>query len=775
MKFLKVILSVYIGIVGDLALKAADNDSISVTNQETALKLLQDTEKNRFLKKEKTDDYKNAYEILKKELSETNISTVTSLFYLAQAQNQSSYDAKSKKELNDTLQKSLESFLSFKKQAGNIEEFNKKLTIADLTCGDILLRLERYTEAEQVLLSLYENKGTDGNGKNEVDKSLCLLYAKTGDEKNEAIYEKKLGYLPRKKTFDVMPKGGIDIKASWNKDVQGLSSISTREQSFQRLIENSFYKDTALQPRGPIKDIIVCKQAKGDPIFLILCRTPYFSKENSQEFKGHLFIVKANGEMIKYSNNIVDDNGFIGDVLDNGYVQMGTVSFARLLNGKEITEAALLQIDDCLTPLVVAYTYPQKELKLVKNKTKTIDCFSDSKKIATLSYDEKWISDSKNLILIDKDVISQKRNASNEDSSSLIMSILEGDRFLAEGPIEGDYMEGYSPELLQKAENGDAYAQYNIGTCYDPTFGGGGEVEKDAENALKWYRKSASQGNPYGQLEVGKCFSMGIGVEVNHREAVKWFRKSAEQGNGDGQSCLGTAYNNGDGVATDFEEALKWALLAQKNGKETERTINWLKQMIDQEKASERKDRQIGVETVSCSLVDSEYNNGDTFLLKTGDGVVFDAHLYGVDAFETSNDFPSLVAEQAKYFGITNEQAIELGNKAREFIRTELTKDHQTKTIAFTTPASNFLKKESNNKPVLNGEIIVDGESLACLLVKNGLVKIYGTIPHTHPEYIVSREKLLQLEAEAKREKVGGWGLVKSPNVESSTNPQQNP
>ena len=774
MNFLKVILSVYIGILGDLALKAADNDSISVTNKEAALKLLQDTEKNRFLKKEKTDDYKNAYEILKKELSETNISTITSLFYLAQAQNQISYDAKSKEELNDTLQKSLESFLSFKKQAEDIEEFNKKLIIADLTCGDILLRLERYTEAEKVLLSLYENKGTDGNEKNEVDKSLCLLYAKTGDEKNEAIYEKKLRYSPRKKTFDVMPKGNIDIKASWNKDVQGLAAISTREQSFQRLIENSIYKDNAFKLRGPIKDIIVCKQAAGEPIFLILCRTTYFSKENSQEFKGHLFIIKANGEMIKYSNNIADDNGFIGDVLDNGYVQMGTVFFARLQNGKEITAAALLQVDDNLTPLFVAYTHPQKELKLVKNGSKTIDCFSGSQKIAILSYDQKWVSSSKDVAIIDKEVISLKKNVSNEDSDSSIMSVLEEDRSLAVSPIEGDYMESYSPELLQKAENGDARAQYNLGMCYDPFSGGLGEVEKDAENALKWYRKSASQGNTYGQYNLGRCYSMGIGVEVNHKEAVKWFRKSAEQGNGDGQSCLGTAYNNGDGVAKDFEEALKWALLAQKNGKETEETIIWLKQMIDQEKASERKDRQIGVETVSCSLVDSEYNNGDTFLLKTGDGVVFDAHLYGVDAFETSNDFPSLVTEQAKYFGITNEEAIGLGNKARELVREKLKKNPEAKTFGFTTPDFIFLKKESNNKSVLDGEIIVDGESLACLLVRNGLVKIYGTIPHTHPEYIVSREKLLQLEAEAKRKKVGGWGLVKSPNVESSTNPQQN-
>ena len=329
-------------------------------------------------------------------------------------------------------------------------------------------------------------------------------------------------------------------------------------------------------------------------------------------------------------------------------------------------------------------------------------------------------------------------------------------------------LESFSEELVRKAEEGDPQSQYNLGRCYSSNMG----VDNDPEAAFKWYQKSADQGNSCGQLGVGECYSMGIGVEVNHKEAVKWFRRSAEQGNGQAQSCLSTAYNNGDGVAKDFEEALKWALLAQKNGQETEKEIIWLKKMTEQEKAFERKDRQLSAKTVSCTLVDCEYNNGDTFLLKTEDGVIFDAHLYGVDAFETSNEFPSIVTEQAKYFGITNEQAIELGNKAREFIRTELTKNHQTKKIAFTTPAFIFLKKESNNKSVLDGEIIVDGESLACSLVKNGLVKIYGTIPHTQPEYIVSREKLLQLEAEAKKEKVGGWGLVKSPKIESSTNPQ---
>ena len=62
--------------------------------------------------------------------------------------------------------------------------------------------------------------------------------------------------------------------------------------------------------------------------------------------------------------------------------------------------------------------------------------------------------------------------------------------------------EPYSPELVKKAEAGDAKAQFLLGACY---YEGEG-VEKDEKEAVKWYTKSAEQGNAGAkkQLELLK-------------------------------------------------------------------------------------------------------------------------------------------------------------------------------------------------------------------------------------------------------------------------------
>ena len=48
----------------------------------------------------------------------------------------------------------------------------------------------------------------------------------------------------------------------------------------------------------------------------------------------------------------------------------------------------------------------------------------------------------------------------------------------------------YSPELVKKAEGGDAEAQSDLGACY---YLGSG-VTQDYREAVKWYRKSAEHG-----------------------------------------------------------------------------------------------------------------------------------------------------------------------------------------------------------------------------------------------------------------------------------------
>ena len=54
-------------------------------------------------------------------------------------------------------------------------------------------------------------------------------------------------------------------------------------------------------------------------------------------------------------------------------------------------------------------------------------------------------------------------------------------------------------------------------------------VERDYEEAVKWYRLAAEQGNSRGQCALGKMYELGKGVKRNKKEALKWYCLAAEQ------------------------------------------------------------------------------------------------------------------------------------------------------------------------------------------------------------------------------------------------------
>jgi len=155
-----------------------------------------------------------------------------------------------------------------------------------------------------------------------------------------------------------------------------------------------------------------------------------------------------------------------------------------------------------------------------------------------------------------------------------------------------------------------------------------------------------------------------------------------------------------------------------------------------------------------CSFLGGQYFDGDSFSVLTPKGETRICRLYAVDTCETDNEFAERVTEQALYFGITSEQAVELGNKAKNFTE-ELLKN---KKLSFITKWHKALGRSKSDR--FYGEIIVDGESLACILVKNGLARIHGIIPPNDRTFIFTRAKLEQLEAEAKKAGAGGWGMA---------------
>ena len=78
--------------------------------------------------------------------------------------------------------------------------------------------------------------------------------------------------------------------------------------------------------------------------------------------------------------------------------------------------------------------------------------------------------------------------------------------------------------------------------------------------------KSALQGDPEAQRDLGVCFFYGEGVHKNPAEAVKWYRRAAKQCDAKAQYNLALCYEHGDGVRKNWRQALMLFSAASRNG-----------------------------------------------------------------------------------------------------------------------------------------------------------------------------------------------------------------
>ena len=127
---------------------------------------------------------------------------------------------------------------------------------------------------------------------------------------------------------------------------------------------------------------------------------------------------------------------------------------------------------------------------------------------------------------------------------------------------ENEKTESYSKDLVQRAEGGDAQAQYNLGMCF---FNGEGTKSNDIE-AIKWLTKAGDGGLPKAQCELGLIYSSGEGVNKDFKKAFEWYEKAAEKDDPEAQTALGGAYFAGRGVAQNYTKAVEWYKKAAENG-----------------------------------------------------------------------------------------------------------------------------------------------------------------------------------------------------------------
>jgi len=156
----------------------------------------------------------------------------------------------------------------------------------------------------------------------------------------------------------------------------------------------------------------------------------------------------------------------------------------------------------------------------------------------------------------------------------------------------------------------------------------------------------------------------------------------------------------------------------------------------------------------NCRLIPNPANDGDSFHVSAG-AKEYIFRLYLVDAPETDEMTPGRLVEQAKYFGISVPQAIEVGQAAKEFTREKLSQPFIAFTHMSDALGQSRLERFYAFVETKEGDL---GEQL----VRNGLARIHGykAAPPGLRNSRVEVQKLQLFEQQARQEKIGAWGIA---------------
>lgn len=155
----------------------------------------------------------------------------------------------------------------------------------------------------------------------------------------------------------------------------------------------------------------------------------------------------------------------------------------------------------------------------------------------------------------------------------------------------------------------------------------------------------------------------------------------------------------------------------------------------------------------NCQLLANASNDGDSFHVRAA-GHEYIFRLYFVDTPETANEFPARVSDQARYFHLTVPQTLQVGIEAARYTRQKLSRP-------FTIITCKRGARGQSHLPRYFAVVQIGKENLAENLVANGLARVYGMTARAPMLKSPAAEKsqLLQLEANARSQKLGAWGV----------------
>ena len=170
-----------------------------------------------------------------------------------------------------------------------------------------------------------------------------------------------------------------------------------------------------------------------------------------------------------------------------------------------------------------------------------------------------------------------------------------------------------------------------------------------------------------------------------------------------------------------------------------------------------------------CQYLDAADNDGDSFRIHCGDKD-FTARLYYVDTPETNLKYAERTHEQSLHFGITLDETMKVGLKAKERVKELLQKP-----FVLLTRWANAAGRGRESR--YNVIIEVNGKNLAEILIGEGLARAKGVsikLP-TGEKAKDYMQRLQGFEAQAREKRVGAWSTAQKAEPESKTSPTASP
>lgn len=160
------------------------------------------------------------------------------------------------------------------------------------------------------------------------------------------------------------------------------------------------------------------------------------------------------------------------------------------------------------------------------------------------------------------------------------------------------------------------------------------------------------------------------------------------------------------------------------------------------------------VTLTDCQYVTTKDGDGDSFRVRSGTNEL-GLRLYYVDAPETTLTYAERVRLQAEHYGITLDEALKTGARARERVKELLREPFVVRT--------RWASAAGRSRTMRYYAIIeVGGKNLAEILVSEGLAQTKGVAPNLPNGEKASAymQKLEELEQAASQKRLGAWATA---------------